>query len=696
MAKLTYFALEGAGSIASVLVERVDAYYAFLRESGLSDLLMKSYALENGLTTNASGATSYALSRGGEQGEMVFSVENHYAGIGNSMVTLTTAQRPAIQCGAANSDYRSLAHTLLANGLVEYWLTERGLEDKLEEACSACVFRLEGFALVEWDVNAGEPYMDRTDEAGAQAVGQDGAPLPPIKTGDIRITALGMLDVIRDPSAPSWDAIEWATTRELVNKHELAARYPEMADRLTSLSPERERARRLYFGRERAIESSELVPLFRFFHKRTAAVPDGRMVIFAGEDIVLYDGPNPYSDFPVKRVTPRTIAGTPFGFTAMVHLMGPQEAVNALDTSIVTNQLGRGIGNIVCDDNADVSVEALSSSMNLIKKRPGSEIGPLEYPSTPAEFFAYKREKISAMEVLSGMNSVVRGNPSENVGQDASGAKLALIQAMAVQSNNGLQKSYVNFLRDICLAIIRRYRDFGGDVPRVARLAGKNKQYLLREFTAADLQDIDRVTVDVGSPLMRTVSGKMTIADKLMELQPAERQLYMSIISAGTYEPLLEGDQSQAMRIRQENERLMDGVQVRALIFDPHWIEVRQHLTVLDNPTLREPGPENEAVASAVLSHIQEHMDLFRTADPAVVLLQGGPDALAMWQQVAAAGMSQTPPPAPGEPSGTAAPESGAEDVSNPEASRPEMPGMPSMPTNPATGEQMQTPGGMA
>jgi len=132
MAKLTYFALEGAGSIASVLVERVDAYYAFLRESGLSDLLMKSYALENGLTTNASGATSYALSRGGEQGEMVFSVENHYAGIGNSMVTLTTAQRPAIQCGAANSDYRSLAHTLLANGLVEYWLTERGLEDKLE------------------------------------------------------------------------------------------------------------------------------------------------------------------------------------------------------------------------------------------------------------------------------------------------------------------------------------------------------------------------------------------------------------------------------------------------------------------------------------------------------------------------------------------------------------------------------------
>jgi hypothetical protein len=669
-----YFATLPGKEIAGKLEEKVERFYQFCSETGRTSLLRKCHAIANGLTVNGSGATAFSLVRAGEQGEIIHSVENHLRNIGINLLTITTAQRPAIQCNAANSDYRSLAQTLLASGLVDYYLTERRLESKLKRATKSAIFLTEGFALVEWDAQDGEPYIQ----------GEDGAT---IKAGDVRVSVLGPLDVIRDVHSPNFDELSWVIAREWENKHELAARYPEMAEEISSIEADYERESRIDFYDRRGDES-DLIPVYKFFHKRTAAVPDGRMVSFLSSETVLFDGPNPYPDLPVYRVVPDDIEGTPFGTSPVLDLLGPQDAVNALDTSIITNQLGRGIGNIVCDDNADVSVEELSSSMNLIKKKPGTTLEPLEWPATPKELFDFKAEKIGAMEVLSGINSVVRGSPSDNVGQDASGAKLALIQAQAVQSNSGLQASYANLLRDVCLAIIHRFRDFGGEVPRTARLAGKNNQYLVKEFTAADLSDIDRVTVDVGNPLMRTVSGKMAIADKLMELPAPERSLYLNIIKAGTYEPLIEGEQSQQMRIRSENERLQEGNPQRAMVSDPHWLEVKQHLSVLDNPALREPSPENDAVAQAVLEHVQEHLGHFRAMPPELVMMVGGPDAFAMWQQAMQAmapppEMGGTPPPAPGETTGTPPPEEGAEDVTNPEASQQDMPGMPSMPKVP-------------
>jgi hypothetical protein len=673
-----YFASASSADISGKLEERIDAYYEWCQQSGLTSLLRKSHALSNGLTVNGTGGMSYALTRGGDQGEMVMSVENHFRSIGNGLLTITTAQRPAIQCSAANSDYRSLAQTLLANGIIEFHMAERRLESLLKRATKSAIFLLEGFVLVEWDATSGEVYTSNEAEDGT---------VTPVRSGDPRITCLGLLDVIRDPYATGFETLDWVIAREYVNKHDLAERYPEKRDAIEGLHDEEETERKLTLGPAQRRQESDLVPLYKFFHRPSNAVPDGRMVEFLRNDITLYDGPNPYQELPVYRVVCDDIEGTPFGTSPMLDLMGPQDAVNALDSSIHTNMLGRGIGNMLVPEEANISVEELSSSMNAIKYRAGFEPKALQWPNTPGEFFELKAEKIAAMETLSGVSSVVRGNPSENIGADASGAKLALLQAQSVQSNSGLQNSYANLVRDVALALIKRYRDFGGEVPRLARLAGKANQYLAKEFTSADLSDIDRVTVDVGSPLMRTVSGKMSIADKLVEMGVVKTaEQYLMLVKAGTYEPLVEGEQQQQMRIRGENERLMEGGFHRALISDPHWLEVPQHLAVLDNPSLREPGPENDAVQAAVLAAVSEHLQLFRSMPPDLVMMRGGPQAFEMWQaiQMAQSG-SMSAPGAPGETSSTPPPESGATDVANPEASTPEQPGLPS-PSQPPAG----------
>ena len=695
----TYFASEGPDKIAGELWQRVQKYYQHLKDSGLASLVYSLHAALLGQTTNGTGGTSFRITKGGEQGELLNSVENHLSSIGNALVTLTTAQRPAIQYLAANSDYKSLAQTSLAQGIGDWWLTERQLEQHVKEAVRKAVRLMEGHILVEWSATEGEDVMARESDEGEMLGGL------PEKTGDIRNTVLGILDVVRDVYATSWEALDWLIVRQWVNRYDLAAKYPEHVDAILALTPAQDVSDRIGLGSTLRSADTALIPMWKFFHKRTAAVPEGRMVSFVDDNTVLFDGANPYRDeLPVKRVVADEIDGTPFGFTPMAHLLSLQEAVNGLDSSMITNALGRGVGNMVTNaPDGSVTVEEVSSSMNLIKTPPGSEVKALEWPDMPSEFANLKAAKISAMEVISGANSVVRGNPSENVGEDASGAKLALIAAQAIQANSGLESSYANLLRDICLAIINRYKDFGGSVPRLARLAGKNRQYMVKEFTASDLEDVDRVSVDVGSPMMRTVSGRMAIADKAMSYPKAEdRMAYLHLIKEGTLDPGMEDGHSQSMRIRQENELMMEGQRPRVLVSDPHWLEIKKHLSILDNPSLREPAPENEAIASVVLGHVQEHLMSLKTMDPTLVLAVGGQEALAFWQPAMAAamppGVGGPPPPEPGATSGTPPPEAGAESVvepSNPAASQEEMPGEPEMPNNPMTGEQYAPPGAL-
>lgn len=148
------------------------------------------------------------------------------------------------------------------------------------------------------------------------------------------------------------------------------------------------------------------------------------------------------------------------------------------------------------------------------------------------------------------------------------------------------------------------------------------------------------------------------------------------------------------LRIEEENEHLMEGTagwQHRALISDPHWIEVAKHLEILENPDLRQPGAEQ--VQQAVLEAVQEHLNLFKACPPEIILMNGGEKALAIWQQMMA--MEQPAQPAgPQSASGTQpAPHSGP--VETPSAqdnfakkSMAAPPTQPRQPVNPATGQR--------
>lgn len=676
-----YFATLPKDELGNKLWEKTDGFYRSISESGYFNLVRKSYAMYNGATVNDTGAVSWALTKGGSQGELIYAVENHYRNIGTHLVNLITAQRPAVQTSAKNDDAKSIAQTILADAIVESYLTERGVEGHLKDAVETAVPMAEGYIFFPWETDLGEPYTE--NEMGGDE-----------RTGDTGFYTLGPIDIIRDENLSAWENFEWLIVRLYRNKYQVAAKYPEFENDILGLEAKQESKTRSLWGAHR--KDCDLIPEYHFFHKNSPipGLEMGRYVKFYSKDVVIDYGANPYqrhrNNIPLARVVCRKVFGSAFGATPMWDALGCQETINALSSAIITYELGRGLGVLTYPRQANVTIQKLAEAVNGVPYDGQQKPEVLQWPQTPAEFFNYKAQQITAMETIVGPNSVVRGNPSQNVGADASGSKLALIQAQALQANSYLEKAYQDLIRDVALGIIHNMQTFGGNVKRVLQLVGKGKQSFFREFTSDEIDSIDRVTVDVGNPLMRTIQGKQALADKAAEMGAIKDfNKYLLFMKTGNLDTVLEPTVTAEVNLKMENEAILDGKGHKPSIMDEHWKHIPYHFSNLDNPAARGDTPEAQAIQQYTLEAVQAHIDLFMQMPPWMVLLRGGQDAMALWQQLQSAMAPPVaipggvPPDAGPIPPGAPMPEQPVE------GAPPGVPNMPQMPVNPATGERV-------
>lgn len=681
-----YFAADEDRNIVGRLERRVKDYYSFIEEWGYANKVRKSLAYNAGGTLDT-GHVSWSITRMGEEGELLANFENHFRSIGQSLVNLTCAQRPSVDTIPKNSTKQALSRAAVGKALVDDYLTEKGLEQLLKAATERAVFGAEGFIFADWDSKGGEVkgrVVPNPEVPEAEPV------IVQMPVGDMRFRLFDIFSVVRDFNSPSFRECQWVILRTWCNKFDLAARYPELAEKLINISAGDDKECSSMYAHHK--DRSELVPVFEFYHERTPAVPSGRYVKFC-KGYWLEGGPLPYNKVPLSRVVPSELIGTPFGYSPMFDLLGAQETVNGIDTSITTNQLGRGIGNVLTPRNANISVERFATSMNAIAYDGELKPEPLQLPPTPPEFFAYKKDKITAMETISGIGSVQRGTPSPEVGADASGSKLALLDAKAAQQNDGLEKTYVQMIRDVALNIIRIFRDFGGSEERLLRVIGKYNSYQVKEFLPSDLSDVEDVTVDIGNPVTRQISGRMALGDRLVELgiiKPENISYYINLIKHGALDPMIQGQQAAQLRIEEENEMLMSGAgQHRALITDAHWDEIPKHLELLDNPDLRKPG--SEMIQQAILEAVQEHINLLRAMPAELVLLRGGDRAMAIWSAMQMMPQGEQPQPEPGAPGGNKAKSSVQNETKKDSMAAP--PTQPKMPVEPSSGQRVSVPG---
>lgn len=633
-----YFAAKDGEETAQIVLQKANNWFHTLDVNGYLDKLKEAWAAYHGAYYTDIGS-GHRLTFSGEQGELVNLPINHYRNICRHIKNMVTANRPAMQARATNTDYKSLVQTKLANGLLDYYMREKRLEDYLNRAIEHAIVFGSGYVKMEWNATTGEvhdyvepsyaPRVSIDEQTGEEVemldddgnpiyeVDEDGQPLEiekgyPIYEGDVEFSTVSPFDVVFDSTKEDNSKQEWVLIRSFKNRFDLAAKYPEMRDEILRQETKDQKERYDFNGA--FYDETDDIAIYEFYHKKTESIPDGRYMLFLESNDVLMDSPMPYRSLPIFRVVPGEILGTPYGYTDTFDLLPIQDAINSLYSAILSNHNAFAVQNVLMPRGADVNPQSLNGGLNLIEYN--AQVGKPEafnLTATPPEVFNFITVLEKSMETVSGVSSVTRGNPEASL---KSGNALALVQSMSLQFISGLQHSYVKLIEDVGTGLINMLRDFAS-VPRIAMIVGEANRTYMEEFTGDDLDKINRVVVDVGNPLAKTTAGRVQMAEQMLQMNLIKTpEQYISVINTGKLETMTDGIDRQLMLVKAENEKLISGEMVQAVAIEPHSLHIKEHRNVLADPALKN-DPE---LVTRVLEHINEHITMLRTTDPDLLM----------------------------------------------------------------------------
>lgn len=597
-----YWARQGDPSVfIAALDTRVEQFRNYQRSSSYWRWLIKNWQYYSNLYFDDQ-IDSIGVSALGEMGELVGYAVNHFRNLLQHLLTLTTRDRPALIVRAKNSDARSLIQSRLGKSILESYYRDKKAEKYLKDAVEHSLVFGQGFLVVTWEPSIGEiTGVDQFDNFSYE--------------GDLRFYTPTAWDVFYDLGVPEWSRQNWVIVREYANKWDLIARHPKFKDEILAAQnfPDSyDDTNRPLLLENDIYQESDSIETFSFYHKQTDAMPEGRYAKYI-PGAVLVDNALQYRRLPVLRVTPGELLLSPFGYTPGFDLQAPQEILNLEASSVASNHKSFGIQNVWTRTGDDIEQSALEGGLSHVQSEEPPQA--LQLTSTPKEIFEFYNMTVQAMEFLSGVNSVSRGQPEQAL-RAASGAALALIDAKSVQFSSSLIHSYHQLIEDSGTLMLEILRDFA-QTDRVVSIIGKWNQSYVQEFRGDDLSEVDRVMVETTNPVLNTFAGRIELADKLLQsglLTTSEE--YINVIQTGQVESLLEAETAQLAKIRSENEGLMEGMPASAAPYDNHVLHIKEHHSLINS---RQAAYDEDLVAG-VAAHITDHLFMLENMEVQKVL----------------------------------------------------------------------------
>lgn len=569
---------------------RSSAFYTRMRQ-----LFKESYKYYYGLVWN----DMYSTSTVGEQDEFTAININESRSHIKGILSMTTQNRLVFDCLTQSTDVRARNNVLIGNALLDHIFYQSRLERHARQMLEIGLFSGTSYLYVGWK----QGKMRDVDEEGNAAYG-----------GDIEAVPLTLLDVGLNPFKTQFEDQDSFKFRRIMNKYELAATYKNQAEEIMNLpNPDHEEMM--------GIDDNEYgsVWVYYTFHKPCKALPNGRMMISCQNEVVLYDDVNPYGCIPVVCFRPDIRYGSAFGHAPLFDLMPLQEAANTLDSSFLTMAENFAIPNVLASDRFKAIETDIAGGMKLIQGKPDPDAPNQGFPTAmnmpkPDGVYLQQRENYSQyMQGLSGQNASVRGQYQ----QGQSGTAIALAASAAQMFNSGVEAAYIMSVEEAAMLILKICHKFMS-TEDIIEVAGLSQDYASLNFSESSLADINRVKINLGNPLSKTVSGRVEIANQLLERGQINARDYMNILLSGQLQEAIEKGSSQTALMKLENEMLAQNEKPIMSALDNHVLHVEKHREMIDNPLVRK----NEQIIALVMEHIEEHLQIME------VLKVDNPDLL--------------------------------------------------------------------
>ncbi len=639
-----YWATESdLGTLGRTIKAKRDDYAGSTQATRRQELWRRAACLYWGVDPDGSFRNSQAINFGGEAGERVDIRGNIFRAFVRQIIVMATGSRPSFICRAMAYDASTTEAVTLGNAWCDKVL-DGGAESTLRDAATYAALFGEGWIATLWDESLGRLVGNAED-------GRE------IRSGDLRIEAYRPDQVIRDVDCVD-SQHDWVIILRQHSRWSLLARFPQHAEAI--LSETEALAVPLFAtpgsGLGVAVNArtgngaapvADRVVVQEFYHRPTPSLPQGRLTWVVGTTVIS-DGPNPYERLPIRCMRTSVEPTGAFGYGESWDLMALQQAFDSVLTQVTTTQENFGLSNVFVPLTDDLDPEIVSGGLRIIRSNSTPTAVNLSGDAVARGAAAMDLIK-GLMQQLTGLNDASIGTASGT----ASGTALAAMHQLAAQFNSSNQAAYAALFEGAMSDALDCMKRFSTD-EQILHVAGKNRIGLVKRFKAESLAALDGIKVELGSAALRTTSMRLEVANQLLAagaLKPPEE--YLAMIATGRTEPALEGPRAAEALCERENEMLLNGQPVRALVTDDHAAHIRHHKAAADDPIVRD----DDARIGALLAHVQEHAQLWAQAsmDPVGVSMlaatgqQPSPAAAMMQAQ-------QMPEPPPEDEAPTQAP----------------------------------------
>lgn len=566
----------------------------WVTETGLDARWGQNFCLYQGIDPKRydSYTSKESLKIMGDNGELLYLSFNDFRNLIQHVLTMTVDKPPNMSAKAINGDAASLIAAQTFDGVFAYYMNtylHGRLQRETRRAVEQCLVGDIGYCLVEWDPFAGE------------ATGFDPDTNTVTHAGDMYFKARGCYDVYSDPGAEDEDEVTWRCVRDQINKFELVRRFPKYAQQILNTRPMGNQSLEWRRGFARPTDS-DIIDYYKFYAAPSPLAPNGRRAILLDADTVLLDEDNPYGEIPIFPVRAMEGLWSVFGYAPANVIAPVQMAQDVITSAIITNYAMFGTQNVAVKSDDDFGVESIAGGMNVLKYNTALP-SPLQLAQQADGIGDFLQLLFRRGETLSGINSVVRGDPDSAL---KSGKALGIVQAQAVQFQSQLAASYVQFLQNIGNFMLKAFRKFAHS-ERIVQIVGKDMATQSVTWSADTFGPIDRVTAELVDPAMRTLGYRTDLAMFMAQNQMTSTpQEFLTVLETGTLKPMLKAPMSELNLIHSENDALMNGTpgeMVPVLLTDNDDLHIAEHKCLVDSPGTRANG----AIVQAVLTHIQMH-----------------------------------------------------------------------------------------
>lgn len=650
-----YWAAEkDEAKLFSTLTGKAETFYDAAVRQGFFQMARLAYAHYYGLGSGGIGSNSFetqTMQFVGEDGELLQFRLNEFRSFLDQIINMTVKNRPAFQAQAINADPGTLGQINASDSIVKYFYEQVYGERKEKEVVKAEALYGKSFTHLDWDPDGGD------DIELEEQVETEMGPMPQtqrVKSGQFLISRVYWWNCPHEVTRSEYDGHLWRMIVSCRSKWEMIARFPIHAKRIEEAQAGFSDYWKHFPGYDADLDrSDDEIVVMVFYHARSAALPAGRKVVYAG-DVMVDDGDLPIDEIPIVDYMSCEKDGSSFGISDLWNLIPAEQMKSQILSDTATNIEAFGRPPLVVDEGTDFDLDALANGQKVLTKAPNTEMPQvIQFPAVPPASIQLVELMRKFQQSLSGLNAISRGEADASV---KSGTHAALYHAMAVEAQMPRQAQldlHRERVTNLILQFLKRYAQH----PQLVAIAGEDERPYLKTFSRDDIAKVHRVVIKTAAPMMRTQAGRLQIAEMLRDWpgnpikDPSE---VIELLVSGQFKPMYNPTRVQQLRWKQENALLSAAPPVQEVptgeidpltgmpAVDPTTGQPKTkktvptvpvfatdnaaqhiigHLQVLTSPdTLSNPQKMD-----AVFAHIMEHVEVARTGDPYLAALLGNP-----------------------------------------------------------------------